>query len=167
MADKPLSEYEPVASVPDDLKWRPQVGHPSKTHVKMVSTPGQFFRLERELATGAVKYYRLKDMGPAMTSKEKLDTEPTRGAQVRYRVGAQCWFIDQGRWFLVKVVDRTGGAAGTGTENRITIAPVTGFDADKQAPWPYGEFLEFPTSQGRKGYSPLFDRLRPLRDRYQ
>ena len=157
-----LSAYEPVESVPDDIKWRPVCGMPSKTHVSLVSTPGGFFRLKRELATGAVQYFRLKDLGPNAAPKEKIDAEPKREGQVRYRVGAKCWFVVDGRWFLVEVVDRTGGAAGTGDEKRITIKPASTHDADKLTPWPYDEFLEFVAQPS----NPLFQRLRPLKDRY-
>lgn len=160
---KPKDAYEPVASVPDDLKWRGVSGRPSLTHTTLVSVPGALFKLIRDRSTGAVQYFRLKDMGPEMTPKEKLDAEPERKEQVRYRVGTQCWFIDEGRWYLCEVVDRTGYAPGTGTEKRIVIKSVTGFDADRQKAWAFGELLEFPALENNR----LFQRLRPLKDRYQ
>jgi hypothetical protein len=154
-------KYEPVDKIPDGLKWKPAPGRPSPTHTKLVSTPGGFFALVRCRETGAVQHFRLKDMGHEMSSKAKLDAEPTR-EQVRYRVNAHCWFVDgPGRWFLVKVVDRTGEAAGTGTEKRITIESVTGFDADRIIEWPYGPALEFPSLPN----NPMFMRLRPFKDR--
>lgn len=158
-----LDEYEPVAEVPEGIKWRPAGGHPSKTHTRLFSTPGGFFRLERDRATGEVRYWRKKDMGPSATPKEKLDAEPTRGYQVRYKVGAHCWFVEDNRWFLVEVVDRLGETPGTGTEKRIVLKPVNELDADKERAWPYGELLEFPAYPN----NPLFLRLRPLKDRYR
>lgn len=158
-----FEDYEPVESIPEGVKWRPQPGQPSKTHTKMISTPGAFFRLERNRDTGEVRYFRLKDMGKERTPKDKIDAEPTRGHQVRYRVGTRCWFVEANRWFLVEVVDRLGGAPGTGTEKRIVIKPVDPLDADKQTAWPYSDLLEFPAYANNQ----LFQRLRPLKDRYQ
>lgn len=158
---KPASAYEPVPTVPDGLKWRPQIGKPNKTYVKLVSTPGAYYRLERSRETGEVRYFKLKDTGPEMSPKEKIDTEPTR-KDVRYRVGTKCWFVDVGeKWFLVEVTDRT--PRGQGHDPRITIKPCEPLDADKRAAWPHGELLEFPASPD----SQLFTRLRPLKDRYR
>lgn len=156
------SDYEPIDTVPADLKWKPAHGRPSRTHTKLVSTPGSCFRLERDLKTGQVRYFRLKNLGPEMSPKDKIDAEPEREEQIRYRVGAHCWYIEEGRWFLVEVVDRLGYAPGTGTEKRLVMKSVTGFDADRVAPWPFGELYEIPADQRYQA----FQRLRPLRDRH-
>lgn len=140
---------------PNEYTWKPQPGfHASKTHVTLFST-GNIYKLVRELATGAVTYYKLKDTGPEASSKDKIDAEPTP-KQVRYKQGAHAWFIDTGgRWYCVNVVQRKQ------RPDRIVIASVTGWDADRVCAWPYGGELEFPADRN----NPLFQRLRPLKAR--
>ncbi len=148
------SDYEPVATVPDGLRWKPAVGWPPAGKTVLLSF-GNAYRLERTLATGEVQYFKLKDV-PEKSPSEKIDAEPVKPSQVRYNTGKLCWLIDTGgRWFLCKVVERTPG--------RIVLRSETGWDADKQAPWTYGELLEFPAVLT----NPLFARLRPLKARYR
>ena len=161
------AKYEPVAPelVPGDLKWKFPRGMPNSSMRVFLSTPGGYYKLVRDLNTGAVEYFKLKDQGPAPASREKIDAEPEKKGQVRYRVGARCWFVDTGnRWYLVEVVDRVGADRATfGEPCKIVIKPVGTFDADKQAPWPYTPELEFPAYPN----NPMFMRLRPLKARYQ
>lgn len=192
MARPRKADYEQVDSVPDGLRWKPAPGpragsgsgpprkppspdeRKNKRRERERRTPEQAtttlfsfantYMLVRMRATGAVTYYRLKDM-PEKSPAEKIDAEPTKKEQVRFRVGAQCWFVDTGgRWFLCEVVERTGHDRATfGEPGRIVIKSVTGWDADRKAPWEYGDLLEFPD----KPNNPLFMRLRPLKARYQ
>lgn len=152
-------QYEPVPaeSVPADLRWKPAPwgGRPTKYLTTMFSL-GNIYKLVRVRATGEVSYFKLRDDRPA-TPAEKIDAEPARRQQIRYRTGARCWFVDTGdRWFLCVVVERKQNPG------RITITPVTGIDADKRSYWEHGEALEFPATRDNR----LFQRLRPLRDRY-
>lgn len=125
--------------------------------VTMFSTPGSYYMLVRELNTGVVTYFKRKGAEPAMTPKDKIDAEPTRGHQVRYRKGAMCWFIgDASRWFLCTVVERG--------PKSITITPVTGWDAERVVRWPHPNPLKFSSNATNDG--DLFRRLRPLKDRY-
>lgn len=152
------SDYEPIApdAVPAGIKWKPAVGRSGATRA-FVSMFGAQYRLERVLETGEVTYYKRKgDEPPPATPKEKIDAEPTRGHQVRYRTGATCWFVESGRWFLVKVVKRSTGP------DRITIRPEARLCADKLTPWTWGDALEFPAAPNNR----LFRMLRPLKDRY-
>lgn len=154
-------DYEPVASVPEGLTWKPG---PGVTTNVMLYSIGNIYKLVRDRVTGAVQYFKLKDTGPEKSPNEKIDAEPAREAQVRYRVGTMCWFIDEGsHWFLCEVVERTGKDRATfGEPQRITIKSVNGRDADKQVEWPYG-LLEFPAKEN----NPIFARLRPLKARYR
>ena len=148
------ADYEPVDSVPEGLKWKPAGGNPAKGHTVLLSF-GNIYRLVRDRTTGEVQYFKLKDT-PEKSPSEKIDAEPKKQEQIRYNTGKLCWFIDTGsRWFLCKVVERK--------PNRIVLRSETGWDADKQAPWPYGELLEFPCKEN----NPLFCRLRPLKARYR
>jgi hypothetical protein len=174
-------DYEPVDTVPEGLKWKPIPGgrggpplkEPSESPAvnrrrerrrrpvepettTLTSTPGSFYRLVRVRATGEVSYFKLKQDVAQMTPKDKIDAEPKKAAQIRFRKGALCWFVDTGaRWYLCKVEDRT--------DLRIVLKSETGWDADKRSPWDYGELLEFPANPT----NPLFQRLRPLKARYQ
>ncbi len=143
--------YEQIPSPPDGVKWKPGRGPANKIVTVMYSTPGEYYKLIRDRNTGDVVYYKLKDAAAAATPKEQIDAEPERKKQVRYRENAVCWWVDNGRWFLVKVVKRE--------PKRITITSVTGWDADRQKEWPEGLELEFPAP------GQLFKRLRPLKDR--
>lgn len=157
--------YEPVDKVPDGLKWKPQGGPGGKNVTVLLSTPGSFYKLIRDRNTGDVVYFKLKDFGPAVSPAEKIDAEPKRKGQVRYRKGATCWFVDAGSlWYLVEVVDRIGDDRATfGEPHRIVIKSVTGFDAERRTAWAYGDLLEFPAKPDNQ----MFMRLRPLKDRYQ
>lgn len=148
-------DYEPIApeDLPEGLTWKPAPWASSGTTVMF--SLGNTYKLVRVRATGEISYYRLKGSDVPATPKEKIDAEPAPRQQIRYRTGAHCWFIDTGsRWFLCTVVERKKDP------DRITIAPVSGIDADRRSHWEHGEALEFPTG------SRLFKRLRPLRDRY-
>jgi hypothetical protein len=114
---------------------------------------GNFYKLVRSRETGEVQYFKLKDTGPEISPAEKIDAEPTKKGQVRYRVGSHCWFVLDGRWFCCEVVSRP--------PNRIVLRPVTGWDADRQAPWPHDGALEI----SDKPSNSLFQLLRPLKAR--
>lgn len=86
----------------------------------------------------------------ATTISKGIDDEPTPKAQQRFRVGEQCWFIANYRWYLVKVVERP--------ENRIRIQSLTGWDSKREAEWPHIGDFEF-SSVGT-----YFPRLRKLGD---
>lgn len=149
---KDLDKYERVDTVPDDLKWRP-VTSPGDARFTVLCTIGDYYRLVRDRDTGAVVYYKRKDAGRAMSPKAQIDSEPKK-RDVRYRVGAHCWFVDSdARWYAVTVVARE--------PNRMTIRPVTGWDAERIKAWSYGNDLEFPA----KSNNPLYQRLRPLKAR--
>jgi hypothetical protein len=153
---RPTGTYEPVTSVPEGLTWKPAMwGGRAANNITAMYSLGNIYKLVRVRATGAVTYYKLKDDTTA-TPKEQIDAEPERKKQQRFRVGSQCWFIDTtGHWHLVEVVSRE--------PSRIVIKSVTGWDADREVPWEYGEALEFPTSPTNR----LFLRLRKLADRYK
>ena len=176
VAPRPPSKdrYEQVASVPDNLRWKPapwgsrprvpgsrREKLPPNSHTVMFSL-GNEYKLVRTRATGEVVYYRLKDI-EQKSPAEKIDTEPAKPEQVRYRVGCFCWFVDSdSRWYCCEVVERTGGDRATaGDAHRITLRPVTGWDAERVKEWPYGDLLEFPSLPA----NPLFQRLRPLKAR--
>lgn len=66
----------------------------------------------------------------------------------RHMIGSEAWFIgDFGRWFRVRVIARDG--------LRLTIDSLTGWDAERQVPWPHKDGLRFHT------HSALYKRLRP------
>lgn len=154
------AKYEPVDSVPAGLTWKLHEGRPSNDHTVHVSF-GRVYKRVVNRKTGFTQYFKLKD-APAAAPAEKIDAEPKRAGQVRYRVGGHCWFVDATRWYLVEVVSRVGRSTGTvGDPKRIVIKPVTGWDADHQKEWPNGAELEFPSTPN----NPLFQRLRPLKDR--
>lgn len=173
-------DYDPVDKVPDGLSWKPAPGPSpgSRRGPRKEPSPfpwvnkarerqrrrrtgpaqtvllslGNLYKLVRDRDTGAVQYFKHKSVDAPISPAATIDAEPTRGHQVRYRQGALCWFVDNGRWFLVKVVKRE--------PHRITIASETGWDADRQKEWALGVLLEFPAPGA------LFKRLRPLKDRY-
>jgi hypothetical protein len=150
-------DYVECASVPEGLKWKPMVGRPHGPVVRMLSI-GNLYKSVRDLKTGAVTYYKHKsvDGDKEKSPAVKIDAEPEWKSSTHYLPGARAWFIDTGaRWFLVEVVKRTDA-------RRIVIKSVTGWDADKQTPWGYGEELEFPARQN----NPLYQRLRKLSARY-
>lgn len=146
--------YEPVASVPEGLRWKPGHG-PKSARVTTLFSLGNIYKLQRDRDTGALWYYKLRDTGPEKSPAESIDAEPTAKKQIRYNVGKHCWLIIDGRWFCCEVVGRTQEPA------TITLRPTTGWDAERQTPWPHSETLEF-TAQPT---NPLFQRLRPLKAR--
>lgn len=151
--------YEPVASVPEGLRWKPATGssNSDKNVTVLLSTPGSFYKLIRDRVTGEVVYFKMKDTGAEKSPADKIDTEgPTSQKQVRYRTGGFCWFVDTGsRWYCCEVVERKQDPA------RIVLRPVTGWDAERQVQWSYGDLLEFPALKN----NPVFCRLRPLKAR--
>lgn len=149
-------EYEPVASVPDGLKWKP-AGKSTRT-VTLVSTPRSLYKIVRYLDSGAVAYYRRveDEKSPANLSDDdhrRINAEPEPTGQVRYNVGKCCWFIHYGRWFCCEVIARTQDP------NTITLRPTTGWNTTRQTPWPYEGDLTFSAT------SALFKFLRPLKAR--
>ncbi len=68
---------------------------------------------------------------------------------MRFSAGQEVWFIGQhGRWYRCKLVEHN---------RRVTVLrSLTGFDAERQVPWPYPEELAFSSYQ-----SVLYRRLRP------
>lgn len=150
-------EYRSVteAEVPQGIKWNPpKGGAPADHRFTVLYSFGKFYKLVRDRQTGEVVYFQRKDMPAGATPKEKIDAEPPKPKQVRYREGTNAWWVDNGRWFLIKVVKRTQNP------DTIIISSVTGWDADKQKEWPLGLELEFPAN------GQLFKRLRPLKARY-
>lgn len=151
--------YEPVdyAAIPVGVKWKPSRGKPGPHTRTMYSTPGNTYKLIRQLDTGDVAYFKLKDTGPEKSPAEKIDAEPQKKGQVRYRVGSYCWLVLDGLWFCCEVMKR-GREPGT-TVPTIELRPTTGWDADRKASWPHGETLTF------SARTPLFKHLRPLKAR--
>lgn len=158
----PHDAYDPVdVSLVPESTWKPVAGRPSSTHTVLYSI-GNYYKLVRDQATGVVTYFKLRDTGPEKSPATKLDEEPQKKGQVRYRVGSLAWFVDAGRWFIVVVAARIGEDRATfGEPKRIVIRPTTGRDATGQVEWPYGSELEFPSNPN----NPLFLRLRPLKAR--
>lgn len=146
--------YGPVLTVPDGIRWKP-AKPASKTHVVLVSMFGGRYKLARDRSTGEVAYYELKGQDAPRTPKETIDAEPEKRKQIRYRVGAGCWFVVDGRWFLCKVIERGQG--------NCVIASETGWDDERVTQWPYGETLQFSVNRDNDGN--LFQRLRPLQAR--
>lgn len=144
--------YEPIdyALIPVGIKWKPCPPFTGATRAYVSMFGGQY-KLIRILETGAVTHYTLKDEGPAATPKAQLDAEPGTPAQQRYRAGSSCWYVDNGRWFLMTVVSREG--------RRMVITSVTGWDAEREKEWPVGVELALDR------YGELGKRLRPLKDR--
>jgi hypothetical protein len=152
-------DYEPIAydAIPVGVKWKPSPPHVGPTRA-FVSLFGARYRLERVLETGEVTYFERKglDPDPVATPKDKIDAEPEKKGQTRYRVGAHCWFVGDGaRWFLCEVLERG--------YRRITIKPVTGWDAERLVHWPHPEPFSFSSRIENDG--DLARRLRPLKDR--
>lgn len=85
------------------------------------------------------------------TPKELLDAEPTRLKQQRFRVGTQCWFVHDTRWFLCIVESRRRG--------HLTLRCDTGWDDKHEAPWPWEGPVEISST------SQAFKRVRKLHDR--
>ncbi len=150
---KDRDNYERVETVPDGMTWRPFFG-PGDARFTVLCTIGDFYRLIRDRDTGAVVYFKMKDTGPEISPKEKIDAEPPKPKQVRFRKGTRCWFVvDTGHWFLCDVEDRL--------PQRIVLRPVTGWDVDRQVEWQLVAPLEL------SSVSHAFKRLRPLAARYR
>lgn len=153
--------YEPIdyAAIPVGVKWKPSVGNQREARRTYFSTPGNFYKLIRQLDTGDVAYFKLKDFGAEKSPAEKeadrrrIDAEPERPKQVRYGVGKHCWLIVNARWFCCEVTARTQNP------NTITLRPTTGWDAERKTPWPHEGDLTF------SSVSTLFKHLRPLKAR--
>lgn len=144
--------WQPTDTVPDGLRWKPDRGV-RKRAVVLVSTPGSFYRLVRDLRTGEVRYFKKPGADAPKSPAELIDAEPPKPKQVRYHVGKHAWFILHGRWYLVKIAGRD--------DRHITVESVTGLDAERQSPWPHqGAFTFSPNST-------WFKRLRPLKARYR
>lgn len=159
-ADKDQYTEIPASEVPDGMSWKPRKGRPNQSYTILYSF-ANVYKLVRKLDTGAVQYFKLKG-APEKSPAAKIDAEPEKGPQVRYRKGTACWLVENGKWFCVEVVDRTGANRETwGEPARITIRPITGWDAERTTQWPYGDLLEFPSVPSNA----LFKRLRPLRAR--
>ena len=81
-----------------------------------------------------------------------FDDPPRRRNQ--YRTGGYCWYVNEwGRWFLCQVVRQE--------RLRMWIRPVTGRDATRRVSWPFDNELEIVSRTD----SPMYNRLRPLKDR--
>ena len=159
---KDYDAFERVDTVPDGMKWMPTQGAPqASANFTVLRTIGDYYRLIRNRATGEVAYFKRKVADAPATPAAKIDAEPEREKQVRYRKGTFCWFVDtDGRWYCCEVVDRQAPNTGDAAK-RITIRSTTGFDAERVKAWPYGDLLEFPAKEN----NPLFLRLRPLKAR--
>lgn len=147
--------YAPVETVPDGLTWKPAPHKPPKDKTILYSM-GNIYKLVRDRVTGEVAYFMREDADNTKSPASAIDAEPAKPKQVRYNTGKHCWFVDtDNRWYCCEVVERKQ------TPDRITIRPVTGWDAERVKEWPYSELLEFPA----KDNNPLFKRLRPLKAR--
>ncbi len=156
-------KYAPCAfeDIPEGIKWKPQGNNLLSGKMTMLSMFGAEFKLVRDLATGAIQYFRSQNE-TKKSPAESIDAEPAKTGQARYRVGTQAWFIDADKWYLIEVVSRVGQDRPTyGEPKRIVIKSATGWDAEHKAEWPFGEELEF-VAQASNG---MFARLRPLRAR--
>ena len=98
-------------------KWNPKSGF-QKGH-----------KLNRGVGTGP-RPPRPEAKDFTATPKEILDAEPARPKQQRFRVGAQCWFVHDTRWFLCVVESRRRG--------HLTLRCDTGWDDKHEAEWPFG-----------------------------
>jgi hypothetical protein len=77
----------------------------------------------------------------AELDRARIDAEPTPPRGPKLSVGNRVWFIDTtARWFELEVVERQG--------RNITFKSVTGWDADREVEWPYGNLLEFNPQNG-------------------
>lgn len=154
-APRPPSKdkYEPVDAVPDGLTWKPApFGGRAANNLTILYSLGNVYKLVRVRKTGAVTYYKLKDADAPARDKATIDAEPKRAGQHRLRVGSRCWYVDNGKWFLMTVVERD--------DKQITLQTVTGWDADRTKEWRTDILFQI----GANG--PLRKRLRPLKDRY-
>lgn len=144
-------QYEDVDTVPDGLKWKRGEGRASRIEYSM----GKVYR--RKTVDGVVTLSKLID-DPRASPVKKIDSEPERLDQVRYKVNTHCWYVDDGGvWYLCRVVSRQG----TPLPKRITLSSVTGWDAEHKTEWPYGEEFQFTAQFSNACYR----RLRPLRAR--
>lgn len=150
---KDAASFVAVDSVPDGLVWAPYKG--PDTNFTVLRSIGDYYRLVRDRNTGAVVYFKRKHDDDKISPAETIDAEPQPPKQVRYRVGTQCWFVIDTRWYLVEVVERQAHP------ERITLRPVTGWDAERQTEWVFGELLQFGVTQNFR----LFQHLRPLKAR--
>ena len=63
----------------------------------------------------------------------KIEGEPVR-PRTRLDVGTYAWFVGcWQRWFLVEIMHRRR------SPRRVVLRSVTGQDADKEIPWPWGD----------------------------
>lgn len=143
-----------------DANWKRARNKSARFEI-VFSTPGALYMRIRMLETGETTYYKLKDTGPEATPKDKIDAEPERPGQQRFRKGAHCWYVDDaGRWYLCEVVDRTGCNRETfGEAKSIVLKSLTGQDSERLAPWPFGDEVSISTK------SQAFQRVRKLTDR--
>lgn len=146
--------YEPIdyALIPAGTKWKPAAPYTGNTRA-FISLFGGQYKLIRDLTTGEVTYYTLKDKGPPATPKEQIDAEPEHPKQQRFRTGVHCWYVDDaGRWFCCLVESRG--------ENSIVLRSITGWDAERLTAWPFGDG---PVEISDR--SQAFKRIRKLKDR--
>lgn len=158
--------YQPIdaSEVSSKVVWNRGAG---RSHKACFYSLGKNYKKLVDLATGAVEYFKLKDTAEApihpwtpkptatpTSSPVTIDAEPQRRLQVRYRLGVQCWYVHEGRWYLCEVVKRTPKP-----RSKMTIRPVTGRDSTREVTWPFDGDLEFAPK------STWFAHLRPLRDR--
>lgn len=154
-----------ASEVSDKVVWNRGAG---RSHKACFYSLGKNYKKLVDLATGAVEYFKLKDDAEApihpwtpkptetpASPAEKIDADlAERKLKVRYRLGVQCWYVHEGRWYLCTVVNRTPTPA-----PKMTIRSVTGKDSTREVTWPFDNDLTFSPK------STWFNHLRPLKAR--
>lgn len=148
----------PATDVPAGINWRPPQKEHNHAGFTVLQSIGGYYRLERDRETGQVRYFKRKDFDEAdkKSPAESIDIEDVKpNAGVNFRAGTFCWYIDEGYWFCVEIVERT--------KYHAVLRPTTGWDADRVRQWPHGD--AFKVVVAGSDYLPNRDKMRPLKAR--
>ncbi len=141
-------DYKPVDTVPADLRWQT---HRLTTRMRSEYSFGKTYKRVTDFTTDphTVTYFMKRDTDDTPLNGDRaraIDSEPEKKPQRRIRVGAVCWYIHEGTWYLAVMA--------SSTRTTLTIRK-----ADDAVEWPFAEEIKL-------GRSPrLREMIRPIEDK--